>query len=91
MDDRLAQRLEGAEAAYEETLVQMADPDILSDQQLYREVSTRHAELKPIVEAYRSYRDTAQEIKEASELASGDNDDEMAAYLADTVTERRRL
>ncbi len=88
MDDRLAQRLEGAEAAFEETLRQLADPEILVDQQLYREVSTRHAELKPIVETYRSYRDAAQEIVEASELARGDNDEEMAAYLADTVAEQ---
>jgi peptide chain release factor 1 len=85
MDDRLAQRLAAAESAFEETLVQMADPVVLSDQQRYREVSSRHAELKPVVEAFRQYREAVKEVAEASELVRGEADDEMSAYLSETI------
>jgi peptide chain release factor 1 len=88
MDDRLAQRLDAAEAAYDDTLSQLADPDVLSDQQRYREVSTRHAELKPVIEAYRRYRDAAREVQDARELSDVENDDDMAAYLTETIDRR---
>ncbi|KAA3640375.1 MAG: peptide chain release factor 1 [Armatimonadetes bacterium] len=85
MDERLAARLTDVEASFEETLVQLADNTILSDQNKYREVSSRHAELKPIVEAFRRYTETSTEVAEARELAANEQDPEMAEYLADTI------
>ena len=85
MDDRLVERLRTAEAAYDETLEQLSAPDVLSDQNRYREITTRHAELKPIIEAYRRYAAADTEVAEATELAAIEDDPEMKAYLADTV------
>lgn len=85
MDDRLVERLEAARTAYDQTLAQLADPDVLSDQTRYVEVSTRHAELKPIVEAWDRYREVRREIAEARELGDGESDPEMQAYLSETV------
>ena len=65
---RLLARLASTEQTFEATLVQLADQDVLADQNRYREVSTRHAELKPIVDAYRLYLATQQEVAEAKEL-----------------------
>ena len=88
VDASLLDRLADAEEAFDETMTQLADPDVLADQNRYREVATRHAELKPIVEAYRRLRDAQQEIADARDLAVADNDEEMAAYLQDTIEER---
>ncbi len=85
MDDKLAARLLDVEASFEETLEQLADNTILSDQPKYREVSSRHAELKPIVEAFRRHTVTTTEVAEARELAANEGDPEMAAYFADTI------
>ncbi|MCZ7533623.1 MAG: peptide chain release factor 1 [Acidimicrobiia bacterium] len=85
MDDKLAARLLDVEASYEETLKQLADNTILSDQPRYREVSSRHAELKPIVEAFRRHTATATEVAEARELAANEDDPEMATYFADLI------
>ena len=85
MDDRLLGRLASAESAYEETLEQMSDPAVLGDQARYREVTTRHAELKPVVEAYRSYREAAEELADAQELRTGETDTEMISYLDETI------
>ena len=62
MDDRLLGRLARADEAYEANLIQLADPATMADQNLYREISTRHAELKPIVEHYRGFIAADEEI-----------------------------
>jgi peptide chain release factor 1 len=68
MDDRLLGRLARADEAYEATLVQLADPATMADQNLYREISTRHSELRPIVEHYRRLIAAEVEIEEAQDL-----------------------
>jgi len=88
MDDNLRLRLGATEATFEETLVQLIDPDVLGDQNRYREVSTNHAELKSVVDVYRRYLEAEQEIEEASELIDDEDDAEMVDYLKDTISER---
>jgi len=85
MDDAVLARLADADRAFEDTLTQLVDQAVLADQNTYREVTTRHAELKPIVEAYREYLEASTERSEAAELQSAGNDPEMAEYLAETV------
>lgn len=85
MDDKLAKRLEATEVSFEETLTQLADQAVLSDQKRYREVTGRHAQLKPIVGLFRKYVATAVEVEEAKELEGLDDDAEMAAYLSETI------
>jgi peptide chain release factor 1 len=89
MDDKLGQRLRRSEATYEETLAELADPEVLGNQARYREVSTRHAELKPIVDAYRKYVEAETEAGDAAELAAVEDDPEMVAYLKEVVATRQ--
>jgi len=88
MDDGLRARLAATEATFEETLVQLIDPDVLGDRNRYREVATKHAELKSVVDAYRRYLDTEQEIAEAKDLIASEHDHEMVEYLKETISER---
>ena len=85
MDDNLLERLRATEETFEETLTELADPSVLSDQKRYREVTARHANLKPIVELFRKYTETAAEVEEATELEGLDDDPEMVTYLSDTI------
>jgi peptide chain release factor 1 len=89
MDEQLRGRLDEAEQAYEASLKRLADPDVLGDQQAYRQEAERHAELKPLVDAYRRLRETESEASDAEELAAGESDAEMTAYLTDLAAERR--
>jgi peptide chain release factor 1 len=88
MDDRLLGRLSRADDAYEETLVQLADPATMANQNLYREISTRHSELRPIVEHYRTFIAAEAEIEEARELLEVEDDPDMIAYLDETIEAR---
>jgi peptide chain release factor 1 len=88
MDEHLGTRLRAIEESFDDTLTQLADPSVLGDQERYVEVSTRHAELKPIVEAWRGYLQAEQEVAEATELLAGESDPDMRAFLSDTIEVR---
>lgn len=88
MNDGLRDRLAATESTFEEVLAQLIDPDVLGDQQRYRKVSTKHSELKSVVDAYRSYLDAETEIAEAQELVDIEDDAEMVDYLKETITSR---
>lgn len=87
MDDRLRERLAATEVTFEEVLTLLADPEVLADQKRYRVVSTRHAELKPVVEAFRRYVAAEREVEEASELITIEDDAEMIEYFKETITQ----
>lgn len=88
MDERLLERLAGVESAYEETLKELADPGVTADQKRYRAVSTRHAELKPIVDTFRKFNEATTDVAEASDLIETEDDQEMIDYLNETIAGR---
>ncbi len=58
------------------------------DQAASREAGRRHAELKPIVDAYRAYREAEAALGDARDLLAEESDDEMRDYLRGEITER---
>lgn len=88
MDDGLRSRLAATEVTFEEILAQLIDPDVLGDQNRYREASTKHSELEPVVHAYRSYIAAEAEISDARELISAEDDPEMIDFLNETIVAR---
>ena len=89
MDDALAEKLGEIESNYEETLVQMADPAVISDRNRYQEVMIRHGELKSLVESFRRYKEAEAEVFEAEGLIDLEDDVEMRDYLQTVAKERR--
>jgi peptide chain release factor 1 len=88
MDDKLAARLEELKARFDETLEEMADPEIHADQDRYRDVSIRHAELRPIIEAFEKYQSARFEMEEAGEMGHAELDPEMRSYLEGVAREQ---
>jgi peptide chain release factor 1 len=58
------------------------------DQAAARDAGRRHAELKPVVDAYREYRRTDTDVADARELLAVESDPEMRAYLQGELAER---
>jgi peptide chain release factor 1 len=88
-DEALVERLLEIEQAHAETLVAMADPEVLADQNRYTEIAKRHSDLKQIVDVFIEYRSAAQDAQEAEELAGIEDDPEMASELK-TMSENRQ-
>jgi peptide chain release factor 1 len=87
MFDRLA------ELDAEQDLLEAQLPEIYAsgDQRAARDAGRRHAELRPIVDAYRSYRATEADLADASELLAGEDDAEMREYLASEIDAKEAL
>ncbi len=89
MDDRLLGKLEELEGKHAKTIDDLADPEVLSNQDCYREVSILHAELKPVIEAFREYQAASVEMAEAAEMAASEDDAEMRSYFENVAAEQR--
>ncbi len=74
----LIQRLEDVVARYEDLERLMGDPAIATDHQRLAELAQEQAELRPLVEAYRRYREVLARLEEARQLL----DDEELGDLA---------
>jgi peptide chain release factor 1 len=58
------------------------------DQAAARDAGRRHAELKPVVDAYREYRRTEADVADARELLAAEQDPEMREYFQGELAER---
>ena len=61
------------------------------DRRASRDAGRRHAELKPIVDAYRELRSTEQDLAEARGMLDGERDADMRAYLEGELTEKQAV
>ncbi len=61
-------RLNGVEERFGKLEKLLSDPEVLRDQQAYREYSMEHAELGKIVSVFRKYKQVAENIEESKGL-----------------------
>ncbi|RQD56261.1 peptide chain release factor 1 [Desulfonatronovibrio magnus] len=81
-------KLEQLEQEYLQIESDLSDPEIFSDQDNYRRLSKSHADLAPVVHAFREFRDILSQIDENTELLR-DKDPEMR-QLAEAEDKRLR-
>jgi peptide chain release factor 1 len=60
------------------------------DQRAARDAGRRHAQLRPIVDAYRDFRGTEADLADAQELLSGEPDTEMREYLRGEIADKEQ-
>ena len=78
------ERLEQIAARYEELGAQLAEPEIVTDQQRYQKVAKQHRDLEAMVEGYRKYRAISDGIAEARAMLA-ENDPEMRAMAEEEL------
>lgn len=70
-------KLEFIEGRYIDLSEKVADADVINDQKLWQKLMKEHAEITPIVEAYREYKQVREGIAEAKDLLVNSNDEEL--------------
>jgi peptide chain release factor 1 len=84
-------RLKETEARFEQIELELADPSVAARPEKLRHLGKEHAELKPLVEAWRSYKQAESDLSEARAMLSGSSGEERQ-YLEDEIeTQRRKL
>ncbi|MCL2399435.1 MAG: peptide chain release factor 1 [Defluviitaleaceae bacterium] len=70
-------RLTELETKFETLTESINDPEVIADQNQWRILMKEHSDLSPIIESYRDYKSTVQNIEEAKEMLEDGDDDEM--------------
>src|SRR5687768_11528027 len=85
----MLEKLAAIEARYDQLMAEMADPAVQSDTAKFRSHSKTLAELQPLVEQYRAYKEVAAQIEATEGLLKDPDMRELAqAEMAD-LEERR--
>ncbi len=78
MTPQIARRLEQAQERYQEIALLLSDPDVMSDQNQFRDLSKEYAQLEPLVQNFEQFNKTQQELEEAQEMLSDDELQDLA-------------
>jgi len=80
------ERLDQIEVRYEELTQALLSPEITNDSARYQKTARAHAEIAPIVEKYREYKDLKRGIAESRAVLVDEKDPEMRAYAEEELT-----
>lgn len=64
---------------------QLMDPDIVSDQNKYKNTMVRRSELDPVVTAFNSYKDSKQNLADARAMLESETDSEMKEFYQSEI------
>src|ERR1700716_1285399 len=81
------ERLDQIEARYEELTSALASPDIVNDSAKYQRTAKAHAEIAPMVEKYREYKDLIKGIADSKAMLADEKDADMRAYAQEELTQ----
>ncbi len=87
MKDSIHRKLEQVSERFEEITGLLAEPEIQNDQNQFRSLSQEYAQIEPLVDCYRNFLHTEQEIAEAHEMLA---DPEMTALAEESLNQARQ-
>ena len=76
-----AKTLSGILAEVAQLEEQLSDPNVLADQNRFRELSMRHSELQPLVNTYRMHEKALADLQESESMLQETEDPEMREFL----------
>ena len=76
MKDSIRFKLESVRDRFEEISGLLADPDVISDQNQFRDLSKEYARVEPVVDLFKEYETLVDDITAAEEMAN-DSDEEV--------------
>ena len=87
-------KLKGVEDRFKELERLLSDPKVVQDREAYQKYIREHAEISPVVEAFRQFKQVDRELDDSLDLLN-DDDPEMKAMAAEEVerleAEKERL
>ena len=69
MKDSIRQKLESVRERFEEISGLLADPDVIADQNQFRDLSKEYARVEPVVKLFGEFESLDEDIAAAEEMA----------------------
>ncbi|RBW50535.1 peptide chain release factor 1 [Marinobacter sp. F3R11] len=84
MKPSIQSRLEQLIERYEEVSALLSDPATIAQQDKFRELSREYSEIEPVVQCFKSWKQSLEDVSEAKELAK-DGDADMREMAAEEL------
>ena len=75
---------------YNEISKQMADPGIVSNQKVYRDLARKESHLRPVVELIEKYEGALKRISDSEELLETEKDEEMLQMVKEELAQAKK-
>ena len=82
-------KLEDLVKRLDEVMQELSEPDVVSDQNRFRNLMKEQNELAPIVEKYKEYKEAKQTIEDSVEMLEEEHDEEMRELAKEELNESR--
>jgi len=91
MKESIRNKLESVADRFEEIAGLLADPDVIGDQNQFRELSKEYSRVEPVVQSFQRYEDILGDISAAKEMTKDEDEDvrEMGQEELAGLEERR--
>ncbi|MGI6665074.1 MAG: peptide chain release factor 1 [Christensenellaceae bacterium] len=81
------EKLEELKRRYEELSAEIAKPDVIANQELWRKLMKEHADLEEVVQKYEEYKRRQAEAEELKEMLSLSDEEEMREMIVEELAE----
>ncbi len=82
-------RLEDAQMRFEEILALLSDPEIAGNPRRFQSLMREQAELTPVVETYKEYKQCNQDIEDSLTLLREESDEDLKELAKEELTESK--
>ena len=83
-------KLEDLVKRLDEVMQELSEPDVVSDQNRFRNLMKEQNELAPIVEKYKEYKEAKQTLEDSVEMLEEEHDEEMRELLKEELSEAKK-
>ena len=83
-------KLEDLLIRFEELMCELSSPDVTSNQERFRKLMKEQSDLTPIVEAYKEYKKSKQDIADSLEMLEAESDEDMREMLKEELNDAKK-
>ena len=83
-------KLEDLLIHFEEIMSELAEPNVAENQERFRMLMKEQSDLTPIVEAYKEYKKSKQDIEDSLVMLDEENDEEMKEMLKEELSSAKK-
>lgn len=83
-------RLEDLLIRFEEIMGELQEPGVTDNQQRFRQLMKEQSDLTPIVDAYKEYKQSKQDIEDSIAMLEEESDEDMREMLKEELTDAKR-
>ena len=78
MQDSILKRLDAIEERHQEVEQLLAQPEVIADQEKFRELNREYSRLQVMVDTYKDYKTCSSDLEEMESMLNGDDEDMRA-------------